>query len=53
MSGFLFDVDGMHAPDRRVKELEALIVRYQNSYYNGEAEISDAVFITVPSVVFF
>lgn len=44
MSGFLFDVDGMAAPDRRVKELEALIVRYQNSYYNGEAEISDAEF---------
>ncbi|MDR2553282.1 MAG: NAD-dependent DNA ligase LigA [Treponema sp.] len=28
----------------RIEALERLIVRYQNSYYNGEAEISDAEF---------
>ena len=28
----------------RIKELEALITRYQKSYYNGEGEISDAEF---------
>lgn len=28
----------------RIKELETLIPRYQASYYNGEAEISDAEF---------
>ena len=28
----------------RVEELEKLITGYQNSYYNGEAEISDAEF---------
>lgn len=28
----------------RIAELEARITRYQNSYYNGEAEISDAAF---------
>ncbi|WP_407396857.1 NAD-dependent DNA ligase LigA [Treponema sp.] len=28
----------------RIKELEKLIVRYQDSYYNGESEISDAEF---------
>lgn len=32
------------ARDERIKELEKLITRYQNSYYNGEAEISDAEF---------
>lgn len=32
------------ARDERVKELEKLITRYQNSYYNGEAEISDVEF---------
>ena len=29
---------------KRIKELETLIVKYQDSYYNGEAEISDAEF---------
>lgn len=29
---------------KRIKELEACITRYQNSYYNGEAEISDEEF---------
>jgi len=29
---------------RRIAELEALIVRYQDSYYGGEAEINDAEF---------
>jgi len=28
----------------RIKELEELILKYQNSYYNAEAEISDAEF---------
>lgn len=28
----------------RIQELETLILKYQNSYYNGEAEISDAEF---------
>ena len=27
----------------RVQELSALISKYQDSYYNGEAEISDAL----------
>ena len=30
--------------DNRIKELEALITRYQKSYYNGEGEISDSEF---------
>ncbi|MCL2879301.1 MAG: hypothetical protein FWF29_03565, partial [Treponema sp.] len=29
---------------QRIAELEALIVRYQKSYYDGEAEISDGEF---------
>ena len=29
---------------KRISELEKLIVRYQNSYYNGESEIPDADF---------
>lgn len=32
------------AVDRRVAELSVLIQRYQASYYNGEAEVSDAEF---------
>ena len=43
----LFDVDEAQAQsDRkiRIKELEALVTGYQLSYYNGEAEISDAEF---------
>lgn len=28
----------------RIQELETLILKYQNSYYNGEAEISDTEF---------
>ena len=30
--------------ENRINELEALITRYQKSYYNGEGEISDAEF---------
>jgi len=30
--------------EKRIKELESLITRYQKSYYNGEGEISDAEF---------
>ena len=30
--------------EQRIKELEQLIFRYQQSYYNGEGEISDAEF---------
>ena len=29
---------------QRIQELETLITKYQSSYYNGEAEISDAEF---------
>lgn len=29
---------------KRIKELENLILKYQDSYYNGESEISDAEF---------
>ncbi|MCR5724722.1 MAG: NAD-dependent DNA ligase LigA [Treponema sp.] len=36
----LFDVD----ESARISELVSLIKRYQSSYYNGEAEISDAEF---------
>ncbi|MEE3313898.1 MAG: NAD-dependent DNA ligase LigA [Treponema sp.] len=43
----LFDIDeAQRQSDKkiRVNELVALIQRYQDSYYNGEAEISDADF---------
>lgn len=43
----LFDIDeAQRQSDKkiRVDELVALIQRYQDSYYNGEAEISDADF---------
>ena len=43
----LFDIDEAQAASdkkQRVSELEKLITGYQNSYYNGEAEISDAEF---------
>ena len=43
----LFDLeDAQKKSDdsKRIKELEKLIKRYQDSYYNGEAEISDADF---------
>ncbi len=43
----LFDLDqASRENDRalRIKELEKLIKKYQDSYYNGEAEISDAEF---------
>ncbi len=36
----LFDIEGQS----RISELVALIKKYQKSYYNGEAEISDADF---------
>lgn len=40
----LFDVDEIASKNQRIKELENLIKKYQASYYNGEAEISDADF---------
>lgn len=43
----LFDIDeAQKRSDEkvRIKELEKLILKYQNSYYNGEAEIEDAEF---------
>ena len=43
----LFDIDeAKQASDKkiRIKELEKLIKKYQDSYYNGEAQISDAEF---------
>ena len=40
----LFDLDEITTKNARIKELEALIQKYQSSYYNGEAEISDAEF---------
>ncbi|MBP5358824.1 MAG: NAD-dependent DNA ligase LigA [Treponema sp.] len=43
----LFDVDDARKKSddsKRIKELEKLIKRYQDSYYNGEAEVSDAEF---------
>ena len=39
----LFDIDDL-TQKNRIKELEALIQKYQKSYYDGEAEISDADF---------
>ena len=40
----LFDLDEITTKNARIKELETLIQKYQSSYYNGEAEISDAEF---------
>lgn len=43
----LFDIEEVQQNNEkllRVKELEILIKKYQDSYYNGEAEISDAEF---------
>lgn len=43
----LFDIEEVQQNNEkllRVKELEKLIKKYQDSYYNGEAEISDAEF---------
>jgi DNA ligase (NAD+) len=34
----------MESKKERIKKLEADIQRYQASYYNGEAEISDGEF---------
>ena len=34
----------MNVGHERISELETLITRYQSSYYNGEAEITDAEF---------
>lgn len=36
----LFNID----KERRISELSALVARYQDSYYSGEGEISDAEF---------
>lgn len=38
------EIDNENKKYNRIKELENLIKKYQNSYYNGEAEISDAEF---------
>lgn len=43
----LFDIEEVQQNNEkllRVKELETLIKKYQDSYYNGESEISDAEF---------
>ncbi len=40
----LFDLDAIQKTNDRIKELEGLIKKYQKSYYNGEAEISDSEF---------
>jgi DNA ligase (NAD+) len=43
----LFDIDSVQSlsdRQKRISELEKLIVKYQTSYYNGEGEISDAQF---------
>ena len=43
----LFDIEEVQQNNEkllRVKELEKLIKKYQDSYYNGEGEISDAEF---------
>lgn len=43
----LFDIEEVQQNNEkllRVKELEILIKKYQDSYYNGEAEISDVEF---------
>ena len=43
----LFDVDELRCENdkaSRIKELSGLIKKYQQSYYNGEGEISDAEF---------
>ncbi|MDR1466045.1 MAG: NAD-dependent DNA ligase LigA [Treponema sp.] len=40
----LMELNDEFFPEERVAELEALIQEYQASYYNGEAEISDAEF---------
>lgn len=43
----LFDIDAAQKESDKkikVKELEKLVKRYQDSYYNGDAEISDAEF---------
>ena len=39
----LFDMPNQ-SDSQKIKELESLILRYQQSYYNGEGEISDADF---------
>ena len=40
----LEELDAINKNQRRIKELEKLIQKYQKSYYNGEAEISDFEF---------
>ncbi|MCR5400275.1 MAG: DNA ligase (NAD(+)) LigA, partial [Treponema sp.] len=43
----LFDLDELEEENKkkaRIRELEVLIKKYQASYYNGEAEISDEDF---------
>ena len=39
----LFDMPNQ-SDSQKIKELESLILRYQQSYYNGEGKISDAEF---------
>lgn len=40
----LFDIDELTEKNNRIKELETLILKYQKSYYDGEAEIEDSEF---------
>lgn len=42
----LFDIEKEDYKNKvlRIEQLQSLIAKYQNSYYNGEAEISDAEF---------
>ena len=40
----LFDIADIEEKNKKIKELETLIQKYQKSYYDGEGEISDAEF---------
>ena len=40
----LFDIADFEEKNKKIKELETLIQKYQKSYYDGEGEISDAEF---------
>ena len=42
----LFDID----ESARISELATLIKKYQDSYYNGEGEISDAEFDEIEAI---
>ena len=40
----LFNIADIEEKNKKIKELETLIQKYQKSYYDGEGEISDAEF---------